>query len=202
MNKIRNISMLCALLSAGSAVADPILSEDGTAFQLGFPQVIVDKLNEYITGVEGHENYGAFPYQTEFDDHSSSCKEIGICTSFREVAEAMLPSFEVTRKERRRRLEQENLVSTAKTLLELNEKEITISSISTAYVQSALEYFLDTFERDAISVAGCVSPAHWQRLVAFQKGIPLDPVTKAIDTYKAALDKIAVLALYQEFGKK
>jgi hypothetical protein len=194
--------MLCALLSAGSAVADPILSEDETAFQLGFPQVIVDKLNEYIAGVEGHENYGAFLYQTEFDGHSSSCKEVGVCTSFREVAEAMLPSFEVTRKERRRRLEQENLVSTAKTLLELNEKEITLPPASTVYIQVTLSYFLDIFERNTIPVSGCVSEAYWRRLVAFQKGIPLDPVIKVIDEYEAALDKIADLALDQKFGKK
>ncbi|MDR2420209.1 MAG: hypothetical protein LBD40_02780 [Puniceicoccales bacterium] len=62
MNKTKNISLLCALLSASPAVAEPILSPDGTSFQLNFPPVIVDKLNEFITGVEGHERYGAFLY--------------------------------------------------------------------------------------------------------------------------------------------
>jgi hypothetical protein len=204
--KIRNISLLCVLLSlsAGSAVAEPgpILSPDGTAFQLNFPQVIVDELNKFVGGVEGHERYGAFFYQVEPSDNGPLCQEVGICAPFRAIAEAMMPYFNISQEERQRRMSCESLVRTAKTLLELDEKEIILPSASTAYIKTALNYFLNILDHDVTYPANCVSTACWRKLVALAKGIALNPAVKTIDEYKEALDKIAAIALYQRFGKK
>jgi hypothetical protein len=206
MNKIRNISLLCALLSAGSAVAEPgpILSEDGASFQLNFPKAIVNKLKEFINGVEGHEGYGAFLYQIESSNNRLLCKEVGICTSFRTMAEAMLPYFNISQEEYQRRMSNENLVCTAKTLLELNENKITFPIGSIVYIQVVLNYFLDFFDSGVISSPGgcpstCISTTCWKRLVALKNDFILD---LDIEGYKDALGEIALLALKQKFAKQ
>jgi hypothetical protein len=120
MNNIKNIGLLCSLLSIVPAVANPILSENETAFQLGFPQVIVDKLNEYITGVEGHESYGAFSYILSGD----SSLHVEIQKEFWTTIGAMAPYVDISVKTRKARLIDANLVSVAKTLLELHTNAV------------------------------------------------------------------------------
>ncbi|MDR2419861.1 MAG: hypothetical protein LBD40_00860 [Puniceicoccales bacterium] len=206
-HKIRNISLLCALLSlsAGSAVAEPgpILSPDGTSFQLNFPPVIVEKLSEFIDSVAGHEDYGAFLYPIEPSSNGPLCKEVGICTSFRTMAEAMMPYFNISQEERQNRISDCNLASLAKTLLKLNKEKITFPLSSVTYMQVVLNYFLDLFDSSITSSIGgcpstCISTTCWKRLVALKNGISLD---SSIEGYKDALGEIALLALKRKFGR-
>jgi hypothetical protein len=203
MNNIRNISLLCSLLSIVPAVADPILSEDETAFQLGFPQVIVDKLNKYIAGVEGHENYEAFGYKTIAYGNKFLCEEIGICPSFARIAEAMGPYFNISQAEFKSRMSCGNLVSLAKTLLKLNEEKIAFHIGSIVHMRVVLNYFLDLFDSGVIFSTGgypstCISATCWKRLIASKNDFPLYP---DIEEYKDALGEIALVALKQKFGK-
>jgi hypothetical protein len=207
MSKMRNFSLLCALLlSAGSAVAEsgPILSADGIYFQLNFPQEIVDKLNEFITGVKGHERYGAFLYQIEPSNNVLLCKELGICPPFVRIAEAMIPRFNISQKEFENRMSDGNLVSLTKTLLKLNAQKITFPLDSIAYMQVALNYFLDLSNSGATPSMGscpstCISTTCWKRLVALQSGLTLD---QNIEAYRDALGEIALLVLKKKFGRK
>jgi hypothetical protein len=204
MSKIKNISLLCALLSVGSAIADPgpILSEDGTTFQLNFPSVIVDELNEFVAGVEGHEGYEAFPYQVESSSDGLLCKEEGIYPSFRATAEAMLPCFNIPQEEFESRMSDENRAGVAKTLLELDNKKISLLGDSAVYVQVALSYFLNSFYQrlanQPISQATCVSTACWLKLIALIKGdMETYNIFQAIDRYKDDLSKIGTSSLYR-----
>jgi hypothetical protein len=143
MNKIKNISLLCAcaLLSAGSAVADPgpILSPDGTSFQLNFPSVIMDKLNEFIAGVEGQERYEPFGHKVVTLNGLSLCEAIH--KDFWTTIQATAPYINIPPKKRADRLSAKNLVSMAKTLLWLNAAHIAVPINFALYIQMALDYF-------------------------------------------------------------
>ena len=198
MNKIKNISLLCAcaLLSAGSAVANPgpILSPDGTSFQLNFPPVIVDELNRFVSTTEeqNHRNYEAFPYEVIIQGNGLLCKEIGICPLFVRTVEAMMPYCNISQEEFESRMSDENRVGVAKTLLEPNNKKISLCADSAVYIQFPLSYFLNFFyqriARQPISQATCVSISCWLKLLALKRGdTEIYNTLKAIDQYRDAL---------------
>jgi hypothetical protein len=174
MNKIRNISLLCALLSAGSAVAEPgpILSEDGTSFQLNFPPVIVDKLNEFIAGVEGQEGHEAFISDPLL------CENVQ--PEFWKTIEATAPYISISPEKRESLLTSRNLACTAQTLLILNDAKIFIPALLRIHIQIALDYFLS----DHVGMnSSCGNrPRRRQRL---------NPTQQAIEEYKSSLEEIS-----------
>jgi hypothetical protein len=173
-NKIRNISLLCALLSAGSAVAEPgpILSEDKTSFLLNFPQVIVDKLNEFIIGVEGHGPL------VDISNGLSSCENVQ--EKFWKTIEATAPYINISSEKRESLLTSENLVYTVQALLYLNNAKIFIPTLLVIRIQIALDYFLSDYVGVNSSCGNC--PRRRQEL---------DPSQQAIEEYKSSLEGIA-----------
>jgi hypothetical protein len=178
MNKIKNISLLCVLLSAGSAAANPTLTEDGTAFQLNFPSIIVGKLNEFIAGVEGH---GPF-----IDTSSGALSCENVQQEFWQIVEAMAPYIDIAPERRESLLSFENLVRTAQTLLMLNNAGIFIPALLVIRVQIALDYFLSDYVglNYIPSCGNC--PRRRQRP---------NPIQQAIEEYKNSLEEIASTVL-------
>jgi hypothetical protein len=198
MNKVKSVSLFCALLSVGSAIADPgpILSEDGKTFQLNFPPVIVDELNRFVSMTEeqNQKNYEVFPYEVTPHGDGSVCNKVGICEPFVWTAEAMMSHFrlKISQEEFESRMSDENRAGVAKTLLELNNKKISLLGDSAVYVQIALSYFLNSFYQrlanQPISQATCVSTACWLKLLALKRGDTRTyNILEAIDQYRNAL---------------
>jgi hypothetical protein len=183
MNKIKSISMFCALLSVGSAVANPILSEDKSAFQLNFPQEIKDKLSEFISSV------------CETEPYEDACDELPLPL---EIIDAMTPCIDISFKERKSRLTKSNLVSVARALLKFDNKKALLSKNHSTYIHIALDYFLNPLDRDItclpICSATCCSTACWQRIMATSDE---KAKMKIIDEYMAALDNIMISLLSQ-----
>jgi hypothetical protein len=186
MNKIRNISLLCALLSASPAVAEPILSPDGTSFQLNFPPVIVEKLNEFITGVE--QNTGPCDiYAIEL----SGDKLTGIDPEFPKTAEAMVPYIDLPWKEIQGRLQEVNVTRIYKTLVQLNNDRALIPA-NTAFafcIKTILNYFFDQATECSPTCCGTVS--FLMRKIKFGQ-----EVAETIDDYTFHLDRIIQTPLY------
>ena len=157
MNKIKNISLLCAcaLLSAGSAVADPgpILSPDGTSFQLNFPPIIVDRLNEFIAGVE--QNNGPHDiYAIELSDDGNKLLT-SIDQEFPKTVGAMVPYIDLAWEEIQARLQEANVTRVYKTLLQLQDSHISIPA-NTAFafcIKTILNYFFVQFIEHHLSVS-------------------------------------------------
>ncbi|MDR2420472.1 MAG: hypothetical protein LBD40_04190 [Puniceicoccales bacterium] len=183
--KIRNISLLCVLLSlsAGSAVAEPgpILSPDGTAFQLNFPQVIVDELNKFIVGVEGHERYGAF---INASSGPLSCENVQ--QEFWKTIGATAPYIDISPKKRESLLTFENLIRTAQTLLILNHEKIFIPTLLVVRIQIALDYFLSDHAGMNYTSSCGNCPRRRQRL---------NPNQQAIEEYKSSLEEVVLAIL-------
>ncbi|MDR3143701.1 MAG: hypothetical protein LBT57_02555 [Puniceicoccales bacterium] len=187
MSKIRNISLFCALLSAGFAGADdehylspklgPILSADKTHLQLNFPQEIVDKLNKFIAGVKGHERYGAFLCIPS----SNNSLRWRIQKEFWMTIGAMAPYINMQPEKRESLLSSENLVRTAQTLLSLHDSKIFIPALLVIRIQIALDYFLsDNAGVNDFPCRNC--PRNRKRL---------NPTQQVIEEYKSSLEVIA-----------
>jgi hypothetical protein len=190
-NKIRNISLLCTLLSVGSAAANPgpILSEDGTTFQLNFPPVIVDKLKGFIDGIGGHEGYKAFSYEIE----SGSLELIALDQNFFTTAEAMVPYMGLPWDEIQTRLQKSNVIGVCKTLLEINDKKAVMSAntVSAFCIKTILNYLFD-------QAAGCASTCCGPMSFLMRKIKFGQQAAEAIDDYIFHLDKIIQTPLLSE----
>jgi hypothetical protein len=186
MNKIKNISLLCALLSAGSAVAElgPILSSDGTSFQLNFPQEIVNQLNEFIAGVASHESYEAFSYTPS----SNGSLHLEIQKEFWTTIGAMAPYVDISVKTRKARLVNANLVGVAKTLLELHANAASCPIVFNTYINTALNYLLFPAERSMICLPSCMSLASCRKFL-----YPGDASLPIVEDYICALDEVSLL---------
>jgi hypothetical protein len=189
MSKIKNISLLCVLLSAGSAIADPgpILSEDGKTFQLNFPPAIVDKLNEFVSTTEeqNQKSYEAFPYKVVVTASGSSLCE-AIHKDFWMIIQATAPYIDVSSTKRESLLSSENLVRTARTLLILDHAKILIPALSVISIQIALDYFLS----DHAGMSYALSCGNYPR-----RRQKLNPIQQVIEDYKDALEEIALTIL-------
>jgi hypothetical protein len=181
--------MLCALLSADSAVADPILSEDGTAFQLGFPQVIVDKLNKFVDSIQKSSEPIINTKDCEpFIDtscNSLSCEKIQ--KKFWMIIGAMAPYIDIEPGRRESLLSSKNLIRVAQTLLILNEKKISIPALLVVRIQIALDCLLSDY------------PINTDR-ISFYKSYPRrrqrpNPNQQAIEEYKNSLEEVVATVL-------
>jgi hypothetical protein len=181
MNKIKNISLLCALLSAGSAAANPILTEDGTAFRLNFPQEIVDEFNRFIAGVEQGKSRPCDTYAIELSGNRLTSIDQG----FPKTVEAMVPYIDLPWEEVQTRLQETNVARVYKTLVQLHDSRALVSA-NAAFafcIKTILNYFFDQAAKCPPTCCGTVS--FLMRKIKFGQ-----EVAEATDDYVFHLDEI------------
>jgi hypothetical protein len=195
MSKMRNISLLCALLSAAGADDEyylspkpgPRLSADGIYFQLNFPPVIVAKLREFIAGVEGKNKRPCDIYAIE----ASGERLTSLDQEFSKTVEAMVPFITLPWEEMQTRLQETNVVRVYKTLLKFHNDKVQLpaNGVSAFCVKNILNYFFD--QAAECPPASCGTVSFLMRKIKFGQ-----EAAETIDDYIFHLDRIIQAPLH------
>jgi hypothetical protein len=182
-NKAKNTAALCVLLVAGSVVANPIYSEDRTAFQLNFPIEIQEELSKFISSIEdkNHEHCAAFFY--EIDPESLKLKG-EIQEDFLAITEAMTPYIDLPWEDIQSRLQELSIVRVYKTLWQLNDQTVFIPNRAAFCIKAVLNYFYDrSLGNLPLYCGGNIS-------FMLRKQKFGNKVAQAVEEYTCALDEI------------